>query len=1457
MKSLKKAPALQERDSTVSMRSSFLTAIGKRRNIRDSHASRDARKSENQASVDQNASETCVSGILDYCQDGNADPIKKLLSTRTAIVKLLQTLNSNIDVYGNTCLHVAVAHNDYVLATVLLVRGADPNRCNRSGISPLILSLRLFGSVSKLSQLLLVHAGKEAVRGESQEEGFIPSETSTPDSVKKKNAKPISLVLTFNKDPPSTTPSTSPVVDTSKAYTSLTLTSSQVLIRFQQIVPRAPFSANAAAFLDLKISYTPDHFLSSQTKSGTTPLMKAAFKGNLDFIRQHLGTRYHPSIDQIDHRGFTALCYACISGHVATVQYLVEICGARIEGADSVDIHPWTEEVVPRPLMLASFSGAASVAQYLVKSGADVNARVGGCTALMVACWMRRFDVVQVLVGARAVYDKEMGDWVRSGLRKLRRMSGVFWSEDMDLQGWRLVSLVKREGLRKDASLLSSEDMEDAARIISILKADQPVVALTQEVTEVDDGVVFDFDQITEQGGEARFQTIDLTEKLPTRGTELDESFLQVFKCVILLAMAANKHDKATYVVIAAKQIRQSSTLLSLIDCMRAADRSSKDYCVPISPHYSKCYSNRLFETSLFANTAHSKVIKDQICAVKATQEALMFATKMACGIWPPANALTEMIQAASQLSKACRLLTELANLTGFYPVLEKALVLKLDSVNENRTSADIEISLLQHNEFESTSKGWPRPNQLTFQKYTQLNGLRNVESLSKSIAASTAPDPPECQQQPLSADADTKYFASLEQSLRRFVVAVNDLKKLQTQKLRDRYIPATKLISERSNQIIEEIQGFDLFVDFAESFDSVILEECDVVAMEATGVTLQITNFPAPALLILDLVQQEVVEAAARVEDIGREASFIWATVETERKMIESCIPCVMAIKKLFSVAKTVAQKIRSCWEGDVQRQLEWKRKTTQNEKVQALFQAWSGGASEASKERVDISKLNLDDDISGIVFDPKLGGLKGGKLDKIIELITSHNNFDLDMAQTLLMCHHSFSTSVELLKSLCARYECMLPPPNLNEREFQTWFEVKCKPVQQNVLKVFGIWLNLYLQEDFVMNELLSSNLRFFIETTVSEDWESHAKTLLGTMDSKTQATGVTPSTSSKHISRAYLPKGIINIFSLGVDPSAVFSDATRILEVDALEFAKQLTLFEFDEFALVRPSECLDQIWSANIEKERAAAKLQVLTKKQTSCKHQSKEYSSPSESAISKMIGHTNKLSLWIATTILSCANIKIRVLLLRYFAQCAIKCRELSNYNGITGIVAGLSMAPIARLHKTWRKFGKYYSSILSDYEASASIVSPKGQYANYRKELKDIKLPAIPFLGVYLTDITFIDLGNPELLPCQSPNPSRSDRIINFDKCRKIASVIKEIQKFQAVQFVHAPVDWMQDFFGRIGEVDALFNAGAVTAVVMEQNLGLAVGNEDGLYTQSLVVEPREEEDDDESDGAE
>ncbi|KAI9351246.1 hypothetical protein BDR26DRAFT_421367 [Obelidium mucronatum] len=197
--------------------------------------------------------------------------------------------------------------------------------------------------------------------------------------------------------------------------------------------------------------------------------------------------------------------------------------------------------------------------------------------------------------------------------------------------------------------------------------------------------------------------------------------------------------------------------------------------------------------------------------------------------------------------------------------------------------------------------KGWPRPNLVTYEKYKQLNDLLNVEQLSKTMAVHGSISNLEAikniDEKP--ADPDVEYFKALELNLKQFVVAVTELKKAQTQKQRDRYIQASNLVSVRAIEIIEEIQGFDLFVDFADSFDSVVLDEDDIEAIEKTGVKLNICDFPAPALFLLDISQQEVLETSARVEELGREASLSWSTPDIERKMLEACYPCVLVGKE------------------------------------------------------------------------------------------------------------------------------------------------------------------------------------------------------------------------------------------------------------------------------------------------------------------------------------------------------------------------------------------------------------------------------------------------------------------------------------------------------------------------------------------------------------------------------
>jgi hypothetical protein len=142
-----------------------------------------------------------------------------------------------------------------------------------------------------------------------------------------------------------------------------------------------------------------------------------------------------------------------------------------------------------------------------------------------------------------------------------------------------------------------------------------------------------------------------------------------------------------------------------------------------------------------------------------------------------------------------------------------------------------------------------------------------------------------------------------------------------------------------------------------------------------------------------------------------------------------------------------------------------------------------------------------------------------------------------------------------------------------------------------------------------------------------------------------------------------------------------------------------------------------------------------------------------------------------------------------------------------------------------------------------EYEKLSAIVSAKGQYANYRRELKDIRLPAIPFLGVYLTDLTFVELANPDFIN------STPRRLINFDKRRKVGAIVKEIQHYQtSCGYTHVPMDGVRKFFNSLGGRYHSSNSNAISKVSGSSSAFTLLGEEQ-LYARSLVLEPRESED--------
>jgi hypothetical protein len=77
-------------------------------------------------------------------------------------------------------------------------------------------------------------------------------------------------------------------------------------------------------------------------------------------------------------------------------------------------------------------------------------------------------------------------------------------------------------------------------------------------------------------------------------------------------------------------------------------------------------------------------------------------------------------------------------------------------------------------------------------------------------------------------------------------------------------------------------------------------------------------------------------------------------------------------------------------------------------------------------------------------------------------------------------------------------------------------------------------------------------------------------------------------------------------------------------------------------------------------------------------------------------------------------------------------------------------------------------------------------------YSDYRSALKKAPLPTLPFLGLFLTDLTFTDDGNPDM--------RNNGKLINFDKYAKTAKIIQELQRYQGKSYNFTEVLEIRDF---------------------------------------------------------
>ncbi|XP_056022524.1 ras-specific guanine nucleotide-releasing factor 2-like isoform X7 [Ostrea edulis] len=235
-----------------------------------------------------------------------------------------------------------------------------------------------------------------------------------------------------------------------------------------------------------------------------------------------------------------------------------------------------------------------------------------------------------------------------------------------------------------------------------------------------------------------------------------------------------------------------------------------------------------------------------------------------------------------------------------------------------------------------------------------------------------------------------------------------------------------------------------------------------------------------------------------------------------------------------------------------------------------------------------------------------------------------------------------------------------------------------------------------------------------------------------------------------------------------------------------LSAMDIAEQLTYLDHKIFISIRSEELLGQAWMKG-EKSTKAPHVLLVSKR-------------------------FNEVSRMVVSEIVKRSVLHERVACIEKWAAIADICRCMNNYNGVLQICAAFVNSSVYRMKKTWEKIPK---STKQTIEKLQDLVSSNGRFKNMRDALHRCDPPCIPYLGMYLTDLSIIEEGIPG---------NTDEGLVNFSKMRTIAHVIREIRLFQQTPYKieHIP---------------------RVTNYLLDTNRLL---DDDQTYRASLEIEPKQ-----------
>jgi hypothetical protein len=409
------------------------------------------------------------------------------------------------------------------------------------------------------------------------------------------------------------------------------------------------------------------------------------------------------------------------------------------------------------------------------------------------------------------------------------------------------------------------------------------------------------------------------------------------------------------------------------------------------------------------------------------------------------------------------------------------------------------------------------------------------------------------------------------------------------------------------------------------------------------------------------------------------------------------------------------------------------------------------------------------------------KDGQVVGGTLAALVEKLTSqHGPPEPEYNTAFLLTFRLFTNAVELTEALITRFEyagdCNTDssPARLRVYNFfKTWLESHYLPESDApALKIIHKFAIEQLSLQFSgPGQRLAELIKKASQIKVT-----------GTASQLVSAVGKTCVSLSTDYEKIIIPHANVNREQLYLLTGGTSTKKLTLLDLDSVEIARQLTILESKRFCAIQPHELLGLEWT---KKNGRAENVLAMSKFSTN-------------------------LTNLVVDTILAADQTKKRVAILKHWIKIAKVCLDIDNYSALMAIACSLTASAISRLRQTWDQLSPKTNAI---FEEIKEVVDVSRNYAALRQRLQTPKAPCLPFVGMYLTDLTFVDVGNSNTrpLPFDDGDGTESKMVINFDKHTRSARVVSHLQRYQVpyrLQHVREIQNWLETQLERVNTSD-------------------------------------------------